>query len=421
MKSGFPTPFQHIYLFIFVCIRVVFRLLMEISITRDHYRPKTLNEAKKELNRLTSGFEKRLTKRVATFPEGEYVLITRCKTQDQRTGVMKQHIRAVGSGMLKDAVEKFWNELMDYYPTDDDEAMEEQEDENARANALLDMPRNAIKRATALRDMLRELWKLEGHSNTKQIYNAVSKGEDGFSWWLTEFPDIQFTNKAVESSDNSIRIYRVVAPKLYEKIVGCPPTVDAPEIPFVRCEKAHPITGAQQCSLRKNHRGMCNMRYMAPQIREEEPMEEEEEVQHSTDPQEFYTYLKRVGHHKEPFLHFSAGEIKQLGEHVKAGQTHLNAYRLMGLTVPRKYSNWYQKHNGGGMWADIKRKFPNYLDDYVLNPQEPVVTVVPREVVRREKKKKMKKSKTRMVLNSRQKNARKKMEQRNEANGYQLK
>ena len=356
-----------------------------MEVVREHYRPKALNEAKTEMNRMMNGLRKRLDKRVATFPEGEYVLVTRCMTRDNRTGLMKHHMRAVGSGLLGDAVEHYWNELGEYYPEEEREE-EPGEDDDARAHAFLEMPRSALLRATQLRDMLRELWVLEGHSKTKQIYKAVARGEAGFPWWRAEFPDIPFTNKAVESSVNSVRIYRVVAPKLYEKIVGAAPTVDAPAEPFVRCEKNHHVTGMPQCSMKKNHRGVCNMRYVPPVVIEadEEPIEEttEEATEETTttDSLEFYTYLKRMGHKKEPFMEFTSGQIKQLGVHLKAGHTHLAAYRLMGLTVPRRYEKWYKKNNGSALWVDIGRKFPKYLDDHALNPQEIIAPLPPRPV-----------------------------------------
>jgi hypothetical protein len=378
-----------------------------------------MNEARREMNRVVKGLEKRLDKRLDTFPEGEYVLITRCMIQNNRTGTMKHHIRMIGSGLLKRAVETHWDTLTTYYPSDDDDDDDDDDVTTNVADTYLDMPIAAIPRATKLRDMMRQLWILEGHSNTKQIYNAVAKGDDpGFSWWTDEFPDIPFTNKAVESSEHSVRIYRIVAPKLYERLVGHAPITGEEERdddPFVRCEKKHHITGLQQCSLRMRHRGVCNMMYIAPVVRE--PVREDDDDEEEEDPRTFYSYLRRVGHKKEPFLEFTTGQIKQLGIHLDAGANHLAAYRLMGLNVSRKYETWYKNENGTMIWNDIARKFPRYLDDHVLNPRDAIDVVSP-ALPKRKKPKKKSTNRKRVVHSTRQMNARKKKQRSLETAGF---
>lgn len=385
-----------------------------------------LHEAKYEMKRTVRGLKKRLDKKIPLFPEGEYVLMTRCKIMDHRTGTLSSHFSLVGSGPLMDAAERQRQYFIDHCPTDDDDEDESEstleENDTTLADTYLIMPTSAIPRATKLREMMRLLWKLEGHSDTKQIYKAVAKGEPGFSWWTTEFPDIPFTNKAVESAGNSVRIYRGMAPKLYERIVGQPPTVEAPEEPFVRCDRQHHVTGLQQCSLRKNHRGVCNMTYVVPVVREEVPMEEEE--RQNTDPAEFYSMLRRIGHKKEPFLKFTAGEIKILGVHLKSGMHRLAAYRHMGLTIDRSYEKWFKNKNGAVVWEEIRRKFPDYLDDYVLDPRETLQEEVPKEkkTETRVKKSKTTKRKTVNIANrlksTRQKNAFKRKQKSLETAGY---
>ena len=389
---------------------------------REHYRPKALNTAKKEMNRYVNGLEDRLDKRVSTYPDGEFVLMTRCKVQDKRTGIISHHVKVIGSGNLKAAVDTYYEDLVQYYPDSSSDEEEDPQDIDAVANAYLDMPGMATPRAAKLRDMLRQLWILEGHSDTKQIYNAVTKGEAGFSWWTTEFPDIPFTNKAVESSENSSRIYRVVAPKLYERLVGTPPSIDGPvEEPFMRCERNHRLTGLQQCSLHKGHRGACNMMYMAPVVRESAPLDDPmEEDREKTDPMVFYSYLKEVGHRRDPFWTFNAGEIKKLGVYLKEGHNQLAAYRKMGRTVHRKYEKWYAEKNGTAVWNDIQRKFPDYLDDHVLDAPEPSQDIEPaptqRAPVRKYKKKK--KKTLQRPESTRQKNARTKKTKSLEIAGF---
>ena len=343
----------------------------------EHNRPKALNEAKREMNRTMKNLRKRLGKKFDSFPEGEFVLMTRCLVQDDRTGVTSHHYSVVGEGALFDAVKKYENEITHYMPVEEEEEEEMVIDENVQrmneAESYLDMPSSAIPRATKLREMLRTLWVMEGHSATGQIYNAVANGDPGFSWWDTEFPDIEFNNTAVAASENSVRIYKVVAPKLYVQLTGHRPVgeSDEPHVPFVRCDKPHYSTGLQECALVKNHRGRCNMLYVPPVVRvEDEPMlEEEQQGQQGlqqTDPVDFFSYVKKACR-KEPFLNFTAGQVKEFAAYMKQYKNRMKSYRVMGITIPRKYEVWYAE-NGIRTWKEIQTKFPDYLEDDVLFP-----------------------------------------------------
>ena len=378
---------------------------------KERNPPKELNEALREMNRTVKGLEKRLDKRIASFPAGEYAFLTRCMVQDNRTGVVRQHLCVVGSGILKDAVDKHWDDIINYVPQEEES---EEEDVDAKAIEYLNMPSSANPRAAKLREMLRLLWNLEGLSNTKQIYNAVAKGEAGFDWWSTEFPDIPFTNKAVEASNDSARIYRVVAPKLYEKLTGRIAPAAAPEPPFVRCDRSHHITGLQQCTLKRNHAGLCNMQYIPQvishaeehmEVEVEEEEEEEEEEQQHTNRREFYSAIKSVCHKKEPSLKFTTGDIKKLSVIINDGHDHLTAYRRMGLSISKRYVEWYENSYGKIVWKEIKTMFPDYLEDYVLDPRKAIREhfhgVVPKKTEKEIKKtkKKLKKAIRRAIKN----------------------
>jgi hypothetical protein len=345
--------------------------------TIQHNRPKALNEAKREMNRSMKNLGKRLGKKFNSFPGGEFVLMTRCLVQDDRTGVTSQHYSVVGEGTLLDAVKKYGNEITQHMPANEEEEMvidgNESDQRTNDAESYLVMPSSAIPRATKLRNMLRMLWKMEGHSNTKQIYNAVANGEAGFSWWDTEFPDIDFNNTAVAASENSARIYHVVAPKIYEQLTGHRPATndDAPVVPFVRCDRYHYSTGLQECSMKKNHPGKCNMSYVPPIVRieDEQPIVEQQQQQQgeATDPADFFRYAKHVCHKKEPFFEFTAGQLKEFAVHMKNYKNRMKSYIVMGITIPRKYGAWYTK-DGIRTWQEIEEKFPDYLEDDVLFP-----------------------------------------------------
>jgi muconolactone delta-isomerase len=311
-----------------------------------------------------------LSRKFCSYPGGEFVLIARCVVQDDRSGETHHHVRIIGEGTLLEAAHNYYDELTQFIPAPEEEVVVNEDD---KAQQYLDMPTAAVPRSKKLRGMLRDLWRIEGHSNTKQIYNAVANGEEGFSWWNTEFPDIPFTNLAVEHSENSVRIYKVVAAKLYHELTGHPPPGEEIVVPSERCDKFHPSTGRQDCALEKGHRGRCNMKYAAPSTEEEEDEKEEEEMvppepitAATTDPVEFYTYVRSVCHKLEPFLQFTSGQIKQFSVHYNDTRNRLLSYRMMGITVPRKYERWYAENHGA--WADIAQKFPDYLEDHVLLP-----------------------------------------------------
>ena len=241
---------------------------------RDHNRPKGLHEAKKELNRVAKGTGARLDRRIATFPQGEYVLLMRCHVVDGRTGVVSEHMRIVGTGMLRAAVDDHLETLLTYTGEPAELVVEAPvagaaDADRVEARSYLEMPENAVERSKKLRVMLQRAWVLEGHSPvTKHIYNAVKKGSPGFAWWHDEFPDVEFTNMAVEAADVSRKIFPIVATKLHELLTGrlpgeetpapeeppAPPVPREPEGPFAPCLRSI------LCTRCNRHRGRCNKR-----------------------------------------------------------------------------------------------------------------------------------------------------------------
>ena len=241
---------------------------------RDHNRLKGLHEAKKELNRVAKGTGARLDRRIATFPQGEYVVLMRCHVVDGRTGVVSEHMRIVGTGMLRAAVDDHLETLLAYTGEPAELVVEAPsagaaDADRVEAQSYLEMPENAVERSKKLRVMLQRAWVLEGHSPvTKHIYNAVKKGSPGFAWWRGEFPDVEFTNMAVEAADVSRKIFPIVATKLHELLTGrlpgeeipvpeeppAPPAPREPEGPFVPCLRSI------LCTRCNRHRGRCNKR-----------------------------------------------------------------------------------------------------------------------------------------------------------------
>lgn len=241
---------------------------------RDHNRLKGLHEAKKELNRVAKGTGARLDRRIATFPQGEYVLLMRCHVVDGRTGVVSEHMRIVGTGMLRAAVDDHLETLLTYTGEPAELVVEAPstgaaDADRVEARSYLEMPENAVERSKKLRVMLQRAWVLEGHSPvTKHIYNAVKKGSPGFAWWRDEFPDIEFTNMAVEAADVSRKIFPIVATRLHELLTGrlpgeetpvseeppAPPAPREPEGPYVPCLRS------TLCTRCNRHRGRCNKR-----------------------------------------------------------------------------------------------------------------------------------------------------------------
>lgn len=330
-----------------------------MNITRDHNRPKGLSEARREMNRLVSGMDNRLTRRVGAFPGGEFALVTKCLKADKRTGVASEHVRVIGMGALKDSVESNLDLLLNHVPEEDTEEEEDVTANEKRAQEYLEMPEAAIPRAQKLREMLRLLWILEGtHSKTKQIYKAVAKGESCFSWWSTEFPDIPFTNKAVEASEASKKIYAVVAPKLYECMVGHAPRSDgeAPEQPIELCERS------QFCTRKKGHVGRCNMRRIE-QV-EPPPQETEEEEEPAFDIQKFYARMIELTHPREPFRSFSPGMISTVRVLIEEqGKNRLDAYRAAGVSMTSTYRDWLRSNVGIEAWLTLQHEFPGYFKE----------------------------------------------------------
>lgn len=231
-------------------------------------RPKELNESKRELNRVLRRLQPRLDRQISTFPDGEHVVIARCMRRDKRTAAEEPYVKIIGSGDLLEGVESCRDSILDFVrePEEPEEPIDTVELERkklAKASKYLEMPSTALARSKKLRKMLRKLWKLEGHFKTKQIYKAVQNEEAGFAWWAGEFPDIPFTNLAVESADASKRIFQVVAPKLYKAKTGKkPPSSDGDgngilaqvEVKVEQCR----LSGF--CTRPNRHVGLCNHR-----------------------------------------------------------------------------------------------------------------------------------------------------------------
>lgn len=420
----------------FKCISIFSKIslsLMEMPnpTPRDHNRAKGLHEAKKELNRLVRGMEKRMNRRIATFPHGEYVLLTRCQVVDGRSGVASEHVRVVGTGVLRDAVEDHAETLLAYtgdpVPAVDDPPLAVDAD-CAEAMSYMDMPENAVERSKKLRVMLQRAWVLEGHVPiTKHIYKAVKKGSPGFAWWHEEFPDVEFTNVAVEAADVSRKIYPVVATKLHELLTGRLPGEDAPvvdEPPHVPAEPDGPFQPCLRstlCTRRNRHRGRCNKRgrlrqeMVVPEPVEplEDPMEDHTEdpvedpvedphedphedhtqepiedhaedhtEDHAREPMEdpvedpieeppvdvfmsFMARLEALAHPDEPFVHLTRGQLAIVKAYMDTNISRVDAYKAMGLTVTPEYEEWARKSHGVKAWRQMAVEFPGYMETLV--------------------------------------------------------
>jgi hypothetical protein len=100
---------------------------------------------------------------------------------------------------------------------------------------------------------------------------------------------------------------------------------------------------------------------------EERPLQ----LRQTINPQEFYSALRSVGHKDEPFLQLSADRIQELLIHLHTNGVYLmEAYRDLGFRVSEEYQKWWRTQHGAVVWSEIKRKFPDYLEDFVLHPAD---------------------------------------------------
>lgn len=373
---------------------------------RDHNRPKTLDEAGRALNKLSKSMNTRLSKKMVTFPDGEFVLAVRCTKKDKRTGTSKEHVRVVGKGALFDGFKRLENQLFEY--VGDDVSGNGDASLTTEIQQYAVMPELAEKRAANLRKMLQKLWILEGKAPTKQIYKAAARN-GGFEWWDEECEGLEFKNNVVDDATSSRTLY----PIIFQKLNAYVPAEEEPQPPP---PEEHPLeepvelcTRSDRCDKPNGHVGNCNKKRVLPDgIMDADEAREHDMLANGAtygDCQKSIFCSNKNGHRglcnqnrkvhvgptirevieskchpDELFNSLTAGEVAVLKRHLEDGIDRAKAYTLLGKGVTDEYDAWMESE-GMDVWDEIEEQFPTYLEELSA-----VEIPAPRPVVRRKKK-----------------------------------
>jgi len=371
---------------------------------RNHNRRKGVDEAARLLNKMTTSLKKQLDRRIATFPDGEYVLALRCTKQDRRTGMSAEHMRVVGHGGLMEAFTATQQQIVEHVATDQDNELAD------HLETYTIMPEIAERRAKVLRHMIHMLWTLEGNGETKHIYKVYATDGRGFEWWKETFPTIPFTTTSLDTAQNSKTIYPVILERLRNHLPQKVPDNQPeppPEPAYIVC------TRKPWCDRERGHVGACSKRRKTADMKD--PLRELEKTmleQGATygdckrsifcsnrlrhvgkcntnrllnDPATVYETIKNKCHADEVFQSLTPADISVLKVYLANGTDRAEAYRLLGYPVTDAYKEWMASEDGQSAWKDISEIFPTYLDHLSKIPVRPV----PRPVIRKKKKRKM--------------------------------
>lgn len=180
--------------------------------TRDHSGRHDLSESSRQLKRVSESIAKKMRR----FPEGRYAILVGAMTQEGRLGAARRSWKVIGDdAALNEAVHCVLPEI---------EGALNRNPNVPDVDEFLAMPGNAEKRARKLRRVLATAWKFrtEGtkFEGTKQMY-AVTKNnpEMIFEWWDDVTGGAPFTNTAVDEPGVSEKVFRYLAPKVYEMMI----------------------------------------------------------------------------------------------------------------------------------------------------------------------------------------------------------
>lgn len=175
---------------------------------RRQQRPIDIHEASRSLKRLCRSLENKL----ARFPGGGFAIIVTSHVKEGRPQTVRRKWQVVGD--LKDAVEvaipHIENALILNAPT------------MPRLAEYVQMPQNSGERARKLRRVLADAWRFHTQNTAfegkKQMYNIVKDHpEMVFGWW-DAIAAVPFTNTAITDPEVSERVFRYLAPRVYDKL-----------------------------------------------------------------------------------------------------------------------------------------------------------------------------------------------------------
>lgn len=182
------------------------------------------NRASK-LKRITEARRKTLEKEIQKL-DGEYVLITRCFSEDKKRGCLQNAIQVISSNR---ELERNSMKFLPLFEEEEDEEESKQKILGADAHVDVDathwliLPRRSCEVRCKLRKLLTAFWKAEHpHSKKKgQIY-AACKSNPGlvFDWWKEHFSSWPFDNRTLRCPAKCREIYTIAAPLLYRKLTG---------------------------------------------------------------------------------------------------------------------------------------------------------------------------------------------------------
>lgn len=190
---------------------------------RDHRRKFELAESRRALDAIAAAAQRTLGRKIARLPGGSFGLYVKCLVKDRRSGMTEAYrvvgsehcatvLEAVADDMLLAEDERFRLRVLQMHESRPDE------------DFYLSMPANAEKRASKLRTLLREAWKLHARDtpweNAGQIFNAVKRGgAPPFPWWDDAAAGAAFESAALDDAATSARVYEYLAPRLYNDLL----------------------------------------------------------------------------------------------------------------------------------------------------------------------------------------------------------
>ena len=251
---------------------------------RQTFRPKSLAETSRHMEKLMRTLGPSLAKKVATYPGGEFVLIFQADSQNRRSQAISKKVVLFGTDAMKARVMPLMRQILaEVVPVDDnkdDEAPEpvevEAEVEDLRKHTV--MPRNAEIRAVLVREFLAYAWKLHVGNipgGKKQMYRLVKeKKAEPFGWWESVVPGVAFDALSVTIPEVSEKLFAYLGARILKhktegqwEVQGPPPPPPPPP--------AQPCSRHAYCTSHEHHPGACRIR---PPALEGEAMDTDDQV-----------------------------------------------------------------------------------------------------------------------------------------------